>query len=219
MVRLDGRPQGRIVLVELRDPLDPATGRLDRAASIVYFENEIQFQNRRVALDHPRPHPETLRNVNPQKEERHMPSTGTTAIDTKKVGKVLNRILELELAGIVRYLHYSFMVFGHHRIPICAWLRAQADESKVHALAAGEKITSLGEHPSLAIGPLLETHKHDVNSILREAAAHESEAVKNYRELLALVAGKDVRLEEYARTLIAEEEDHLCEIDKMLRKE
>ena len=39
---------------------------------------------------------------------------------------LLNKILELELAGVVRYTHYSFMVFGHSRIPIVSWLRDQA---------------------------------------------------------------------------------------------
>ena len=89
--------------------------------------------------------------------------------ETAKVVETLNRILELELAGLVRYLHYSFMVFGHNRIPIVSWLRSQADESQAHAVKAGEHITNLGGHPSLKIGPLLETHKHNVDEILREA--------------------------------------------------
>jgi bacterioferritin len=55
----------------------------------------------------------------------------------------LNRILELELAGLVRYLHYSFMIFGHNRIPIVAWLREQANEAQTHATLAGEHITNL----------------------------------------------------------------------------
>ena len=57
---------------------------------------------------------------------------------TKKVIDSLNRILELELAGVVRYMHYSFMIFGHNRIPIVAWLRDQANESNAHAVLAGE---------------------------------------------------------------------------------
>src|SRR5437762_12976318 len=84
--------------------------------------------------------------------------------ESEEVLRTLNRILELELAGLVRYLHYSFMIFGHNRIPIVAWLRAQADEAQAHAVQAGEHITNLGGHPSLKIGPLLETHKHNVRS-------------------------------------------------------
>ena len=81
-----------------------------------------------------------------------------TDLDKQHVIDVLNRILEQELAGVVRYTHYSFLVFGYSRIPIVAWLRQQADESLLHAQQAGEKITLLGAYPSLAIGPLLDTH-------------------------------------------------------------
>jgi bacterioferritin len=138
--------------------------------------------------------------------------------DTAKVVDILNRILELELSGLVRYLHYSFMVFGHNRIPIVAWLRSQADESQAHAVRAGELITALGGHPSLKIGALLETHKHNVDEILREAFAHEQEGVAEYHKLLDLVAGRNVMLEEYARTQIAAEDLHLADLGKMLRK-
>jgi bacterioferritin len=138
--------------------------------------------------------------------------------DRKAVLTVLNRILEAELAGVVRYTHYSFMIFGYTRIPIVSWLRAQGAENLTHAHAAGEHITHLGEHPSLAIGPLLETHKHDIGDILREALEHERQAVVLYKELLHLVEGKSVYLEEYARGMAAAEELHIGEVDKMLRK-
>jgi bacterioferritin len=138
--------------------------------------------------------------------------------DTTRVVETLNRILELELAGLVRYLHYSFMIFGHNRIPIVGWLRGQADESQAHAVQAGEHITNLGGHPSLRIGGLLETHKHNVDEILREALVHEEEGLAEYRKLLEQVAGRSIMLEEYARTQIAAEEAHLADIGKMLRK-
>src|SRR2546428_7594469 len=59
-------------------------------------------------------------------------------IDTQKVIASLNTILELELAGVVRYVHYSLMVFGHARIPIIGWMRNQAIEGMNHASIAGE---------------------------------------------------------------------------------
>jgi bacterioferritin len=130
----------------------------------------------------------------------------------------LNKILELELAGLVRYLHYSFMIFGHNRIPIVGWLRDQAEESKTHATQAGEHITNLGGHPSLKIGSLLETHKHNVDEILAEALAHEEEGLEEYRKLLKQVEGRSIMLEEYAREQISAEEAHLAEIRKMMRR-
>lgn len=138
--------------------------------------------------------------------------------DKKQVSSVLNRILEMELAGVVRYTHYSFMVFGYNRIPIVSWLREQATESMTHAQQAGEILTSLGEHPSLGIGQLLETHKHDVGDILREALDNERAGLELYKELLRLVEGQSVWLEEYAREMISQEEMHAFEVDKMLRK-
>src|SRR5687768_7573721 len=121
------------------------------------------------------------------------------SFDQKNVVSLLNKIVEMELAGVVRYTHYSFMVFGYNRIPIVSWLREQATESMAHAQQAGEIITALGEHPSLGIGPLLETHKHDVGDILREAMENERHGLQLYKDLLALVEGKEVWLEEYAR--------------------
>lgn len=132
--------------------------------------------------------------------------------------KALNSILEMELAGVVRYTHYALMVFGYNRIPIVSWLRGQATESLDHANKAGELITHLGGHPSLALGPLLETHKHDIGDIMRESLAHESASLNCYRKLLKLVEGKSVMLEEYAREMIYAEEMHIGEVDKMLRK-
>lgn len=141
-----------------------------------------------------------------------------TAIDNDAVLTVLNRILETELAGVVRYTHYALMVVGFGRIPIVSWLRDQATESLSHANEAGELITHLGGHPSLGIGPLLETHSHEIGDILRESLEHENLALAVYNELLTLVSGRSVLLEEYAWRMIAQEEMHQGEVRKMLKK-
>jgi bacterioferritin len=138
--------------------------------------------------------------------------------DQQAVVAVLNRILEHELAGVVRYTHFSFMVFGHSRIPIVSWLRKQADESLLHAQQAGEMITLLGEHPSLRIGALLDAPEHDIDALLRKSLEGERGAVALYRELLDLVQDKSVLLEEYARRMMAGEELHVGEVEKMLRR-
>ena len=131
---------------------------------------------------------------------------------------ILNKILELALAGVVRYTHYSLMVFGYNRIPIVSWLKGNADESLMHAYKAGEFVTMLGGHPSLKIGPLLETEKHDIGDILRESLEQEKSTLDAYYELLKLAEGNSVSLEEYAREMILLEEMHLDEVNKMLRK-
>ena len=150
--------------------------------------------------------------------ERRNREIAVTKADVKPVVAVLNRLLEAELAGVVRYTHYSFLVFGFGRIPIVSWLRAQAEESLTHAQQVDEWITSLGEYPSLSIGPLLDSHKQDIGSMLRESLETERAALDMYRELLTLVEGKSVGLEEFARQMIHAEELHAAEVEKMLRK-
>lgn len=130
----------------------------------------------------------------------------------------LNRIMEAELAGVVKYTHYSLMVFGYNRIPIVSWLKGNAEESLQHAQKAGELVTLLGGHPSLKIGSLLETEKHDIGDILRESLEHEQSALACYYSLLKIAEGNSVLLEEYARDMIVQEELHLDEVNKMLRR-
>tara|TARA_Y100001970_G_scaffold186939_1_gene227378 strand:- start:2279 stop:2704 length:426 start_codon:yes stop_codon:yes gene_type:complete len=138
-------------------------------------------------------------------------------MDKENVLNSLNKILELELAGVVKYTHYAFMVQGPYRLSVVEWLREQAQESLMHAEAVGEHITSLGEHPTLKISDLLETHKHSTEHILNECLEHEKEAIRSYYKLLENVNGESIMLEEFARTQIAAEEMHEAELKKMLR--
>jgi bacterioferritin len=141
-----------------------------------------------------------------------------SGIDKDRVIDLLNRILESELAGVIRYTHYSFLVYGYNRIPIVSWLRGQAAEAQAHAQLAGEMITLLGAYPSLGIGRLLDSHQTDIGKILRESMEQEAAALVLYKDLLAAVEGCSVMLEEYARQMIYAEELHAGEVDKMLRK-
>jgi bacterioferritin len=137
-------------------------------------------------------------------------------IDKNAVIERLNHILELELAGVIRYTHYSFMARGFGRIPIVSWLRSQADESMLHAHEAGELITQLDGEPSLKVGPLLATQTYDTGKILQSSLEHEGNALQAYHDLLEVVAGKSIMLEEYATRLISDETRHAGEVRKML---
>ncbi|HET8781900.1 MAG TPA: ferritin-like domain-containing protein [Pyrinomonadaceae bacterium] len=138
--------------------------------------------------------------------------------DKSAAVKLLNQIMEAELAGVVRYTHYALMVFGHNRIPIVSWLRNEANTCLAHANEAGELVTHFGDHPSLKIGSLLETHKHGINDILVESLEAEKTGLALYKQLLEMVVDRSVLLEDYARRMIAEEELHIGEVNKMLRK-
>ena len=138
-------------------------------------------------------------------------------LDTKKVCEILNEIIELEMAGVVRYAHSSLMVTGPYRIPIVAFLQEQATESLDHALQAGEYITGMDGHPSQTIATIEDVNDHSVVQILTESLEHEMKAVEKYKELLEEVADASIMLEEYARGQIGLEEQHALEIKKMLK--
>ena len=139
--------------------------------------------------------------------------------DVDRVLEQLNRILHMELAGVVFYTHYSFMVYGHARIPITAWLRENATESLTHAQEAGEMIMRLHKRPALGIAPLPTKRHNTIDEIVTEAVEHEEAGVELYRGLLALVKDKSVVLEEYATRLVAAEAVHIREMELMLMKQ
>ena len=140
------------------------------------------------------------------------------AINKDDVVKVLNEIVELELAGAVRYTQYSLMIFGHARIPIMDWMRAQAREALLHAGEAGEEVTSLDARVSLNIGQLAGTFHESVDEILQELLLHERRGIGQYQRLLKLTEAQSISLEEFARAKIRSEELHVAEIEKMLRR-
>src|SRR5438034_11069241 len=98
-------------------------------------------------------------------------------LDVDKTCDLLNLIMEFELAGVVRYTHYSLMITGPNRIPIVAFMKAQASESLLHAQQAGELLTGLDGHPSVRIAPVEESFQHSVEDLLRESLAHEEQAL------------------------------------------
>ena len=138
-------------------------------------------------------------------------------MDKKRVIDKLSEIFVLELSGVIRYTHYSLMIFGYNRLPLIEFFKAQASESLDHANMAGEYITGLGGHPTLGIDSPEETDKHNIKDILQETLDHEKKAIRIYYELLELVNDKSVYLEEYARTMIGQEELHVLEVEKMLK--
>lgn len=139
------------------------------------------------------------------------------SLDTNATVEVLNKIMQYELAGVVRYTHYALMVRGPFRAPIVQFMKEQAAESLLHAQQAGEILTGLDGHPDQGIAPIEETHQHDITALLHESLNHERAALALYKELLTIVQDASIYLEEYARGMIGQEELHTMELRKMLR--
>ena len=142
---------------------------------------------------------------------------GLKPLDTDRACAILNETIEYELAGVVRYTHSAMMVTGPYRIPIVDFLKEQASESLVHAQGAGELIAGLDGHPSQKIAKIEETGQHTIRDILEESLEHELHAVGLYKKLLEEVEDSSIYLEEYARGMIGEEEQHSLELKRMLK--
>lgn len=141
-----------------------------------------------------------------------------TTAKTHTAIPILQKVFQCEMAGIVRYLHYSFMIMGHNRIPIQKWFRDQANESVQHTILIGEKITSLGGHPPAVSASVAETNVHTIDGMLRESLEFESEALGYYQELVKVAEAEgDIALEELAREFVRAEQEHHDEVNKMLR--
>ena len=109
------------------------------------------------------------------------------------------------------------MVSGPYRIPIVTFLKEQATESLLHAQQAGELIVGLDRHPSQRISKIEETNRHSIKDILEEGLEHELYALSLYKKLLDSVENASIYLEEYARGMIGEEEQHSLELKAMLK--
>ena len=135
---------------------------------------------------------------------------------SKEAMDCLTQIFAAEMSGIIRYLHYSFMIMGHNRIPIQKWLRDRATEGSDHSIIIGEKITSLGGHPPVISAKVEESGRHGVHEILEESLGFEVATLELYKKLVKL-AGDDIALEELARDFVRQETEHCDEVRKMLR--
>ena len=136
---------------------------------------------------------------------------------TNEVMEILNKIMEYELSGVVRYTHYALMITGRDRLSLAQFFKDQASESLLHAQEAGEIVTGLGGHPSLKIQIIEESNKHSTIDLLNESSEHEKEAVGLYKILLDIVKDESIYIEEYARGMIKAEEMHAIEVTKMLK--
>ena len=138
-------------------------------------------------------------------------------IETEQIIPVLNDLMKAELAGVVRYTHYSLVITGPNRLPLVDFMKTQASESLLHAQQIGEILTGLGGHPEQGIAKIEESHDHSLETVLKESIEHESRAVLLYKKLLELSENNSVYLEEFAPTQIGEEEMHVIELHKLLR--
>ena len=135
----------------------------------------------------------------------------------EKLIKALNKDLEREMAGIVRYLHHSFIVFGPNRGPLVQMFRDQANEATAHAIQLGEKITALGGHPTVKVDQVFEPGHQTVEDMLAEDLKAEKQQLGLYTEQLREFSDENLPMKLMLEQIIISEQDHVDEMGKYLR--
>ena len=135
----------------------------------------------------------------------------------EKLIKALNQDLEKEMAGIVRYLHHSFIVFGPNRGPLVQMFRTQATESMTHAIQLGEKITALGGHPTVKVDQVFEPGYQSVEDMIEEDLKAEKTQLQLYTDELNEFGSENLPMKLMLEQIIVAEQGHVDEMEKYLR--
>ncbi len=128
----------------------------------------------------------------------------------------LNEDFNREVHALLSYLHKSFLVFGLNRHGVIEFFRKEAMESMGHAIRIGEKITALGGVPTI-MAQSISGRPKSIRDLLKENREVEKAALKGYQARLKQ-AGDDIALRTMLEALVAEEQEHLEEVDKYLRE-
>lgn len=139
-----------------------------------------------------------------------------TKVDKRLVVQALNLALERELAGMVRYLHHSFIVLGPGRGPLVQLFRSLVQDSMVHATLLGEKIVALGGHPSVKIEEVEEPGEQTLLEMIQEDIAMEEQHIEMYEQNLKDFQ-KDIVLKLMYEQIILEETTHLEQLQLYVR--
>jgi len=131
--------------------------------------------------------------------------------------KALNKDLEREMAGIVRYLHHSFIVFGPNRGPLVQMFRQQASEATAHAVQLGEKITALGGHPTVRVEQVFEPGEQTIEEMIEEDLRAEKEQLELYTQQLRDFGNENLSMKLMLEQIIIAEQNHVEEMEKYLR--
>ena len=138
-------------------------------------------------------------------------------MDKEKVNAAMNEALRMELASALKYLDFSFRVFGPTRKPIVEHFLEEAKESFDHATMLGDKIVALGGTPSVTADAPKIPANASLDDILRLAIENEAAAIDIYTKILGMVQD-ETHLRILFENQVLAERHHFEELSKMLRR-
>ncbi len=138
-----------------------------------------------------------------------------SALSTAEVIQELNRLFAEEVEAALRYLHLSNAVRGTDHLVVGPVLKQGLRETLEHAEVIARKIRALGSVPALALNLALPPEKLDGQEALQMALTIEEAALEAYQDTLRRVEG-DIPLEEFIRSQIVTESEHVAELQQLL---
>lgn len=135
----------------------------------------------------------------------------------QEVVQELNRIFAEEVEAALRYLHLASAVRGLDRLVVERVLKEGFEETIQHADVIARKIRALGHVPRLKIDLACPPEPIDAREALQTALTVEEAALEGYQDMLGRVAG-DVPLEEFIRSQIAVESEHVAQLKELLNE-
>lgn len=135
---------------------------------------------------------------------------------TQKLLEGLQSDLEREIKAMLQYTYQAAMLLGVGSLSISPYLRQEASAELAHVGLLCDQIVALGGTPKLTTQKFSEAR--DLKAMLENDLDLERESILEYRERVkqaesAGEIGLKVRLE----SLIAEETDHVRQLERILR--
>jgi bacterioferritin (cytochrome b1) len=138
-----------------------------------------------------------------------------SALTGREVVQELNRLFAEEAEAAMRYLHLANAVRGMDRLAVETVLKNGFQETIQHAEIIARKIRALGAVPKLELNLSIPAEPLSAQDALRMALTFEEAALEAYQDVLRRVDG-DIPLEEFIRSQIAVESEHVAELKELL---
>jgi bacterioferritin len=138
-----------------------------------------------------------------------------TALSRDDVIGELNRLFAEEVEAALRYLHLANAVRGLDHLLVEPVLKKAFHETLEHAEVIARKIRALGAVPQLEVHISLEPAAIGGKQALEMALTFEEAALEAYQDCLRRIEG-DVPLEEFIRSQIATEAEHVADLKHLL---
>lgn len=152
------------------------------------------------------------------------PNVKITAMDNTllqehpEIVSLLQKAYNTEYLAWFVYEHAAHLVFGFNREKLITHFLEHAEEEKEHARWVGEKLSALGEIPTIDMKTLKRAvfDYTDKEQILTFIMQLEGEAVSLYSSILPLLE-KNAAMRAKIETFVETEQEHFEDFEKMLR--